>query len=61
MMVTDYQLQLISIAISTGRYQLTVVVTVFGGAEHESYNQHNAFCLSTQNLSSVIKVYISLA
>jgi len=43
-MVTDYQLQMISIPISTDRYQLTAVVTVFGGVEHESYDQHNAFC-----------------
>ena len=60
-MVTDYQVQLINIAISTDHYQLTVVITVFGGVEHESYDQHNAFCPSTQNLSSVIKPYISHA
>jgi len=43
-MVTDYQLQMISIPIGTDRYQLTAVVTVFGGVEHESYDWHNAFC-----------------
>jgi len=65
-MVTDYQLQMISIPISTDHYQLTAVVTVLGGVEHESYDKHNAFCgyhacPSTQNLSSVIKLHISLA
>jgi len=43
-MVTDYQLQMISIQINTDHYQLTAVVTVFGGVEHESHDQHNAFC-----------------
>jgi len=43
-MVTDYQLQMISIPIGTDRYQLTAVVTVFVGVEHKSYDWHNAFC-----------------
>lgn len=35
---------MISILINTDHYQLTAVVTVFGGVEHESHDQHNAFC-----------------
>lgn len=57
-MVTHYQLQMISIPINTDHYQLTAVVTVFGGVEHESYNQHNAF-VDTTHLSTHPKPIIS--